>query len=386
MMNLRRLFVILFIAIFASLVFASVQGTIASIGSTGDVLTDIPLGVLERNSIEEGDMLRVELAEVAIVIPFVRRDTDVPVGTPLARASSGFLLLARSSTSFAERYGADVGSSVVISIVSKGSYIGRIGIGELERTDDRADYDSDEAFANFREVAIGNISHGKLFRTSHPALDSSRSSYAGQLTEEARVQSIINLSDSDEDLARAYQINSYYRALGDEGGVVSVFMDESLLLAKTIPDGVSLSSLPDLDESSFAVMSLISDALLSDVIPPRLREGLLFMIEKDPPFLVHCVDGKDRTGLTIALLAAIMDATVDEILDDYAQSFVSFYHVVPGSHVHQEFRDIMADMLTRLNSGIPIDNSNVKNTAMRYLVDQVGLTLEQIGALQNKLR
>jgi hypothetical protein len=386
MMNLRRLFVILFIAIFASLVFASVQGTIASIGSTGDVLTDIPLGVLERNSIEEGDMLRVELAEVAIVIPFVRRDTDVPVGTPLARASSGFLLLARSSTSFAERYGADVGSSVVISIVSKGSYIGRIGIGELERTDDRADYDSDEAFANFREVAIGNISHSKLFRTSHPALDSSRSSYAGQLTEEAGVQSIINLSDSDEDLARAYQINSYYRALGDEGGVVSVFMDESLLLAKTIPDGVSLSSLPDLDESSFAVMSLISDALLSDVIPPRLREGLLFMIEKDPPFLVHCVDGKDRTGLTIALLAAIMDATVDEILDDYAQSFVSFYHVVPGSHVHQEFRDIMADMLTRLNSGIPIDNSNVKNTAMRYLVDQVGLTLEQIGALQNKLR
>ena len=386
MMNVRRLFVILFIAIFASLVFASVQGTIASIGSTGDVLTDIPLGVLERNSIEEGDMLRVELAEVAIVIPFVRRDTDVPVGTPLARASSGFLLLARSSTSFAERYGADVGSSVVISIVSKGSYIGRIGIGELERTDDRADYDSDEAFANFREVAIGNISHSKLFRTSHPALDSSRSSYAGQLTEEAGVQSIINLSDSDEDLARAYQINSYYRALGDEGGVVSVFMDESLLLAKTIPDGVSLSSLPDLDESSFAVMSLISDALLSDVIPPRLREGLLFMIEKDPPFLVHCVDGKDRTGLTIALLAAIMDATVDEILDDYAQSFVSFYHVVPGSHVHQEFRDIMADMLTRLNSGIPIDNSNVKNTAMRYLVDQVGLTLEQIGALQNKLR
>jgi len=386
MMNLRRLFVILFIAIFASLVFASVQGTIASIGSTGDVLTDIPLGVLERNSIEEGDMLRVELAEVAIVIPFVRRDTDVPVGTPLARASSGFLLLARSSTSFAERYGADVGSSVVISIVSKGSYIGRIGIGELERTDDRADYDSDEAFANFREVAIGNISHSKLFRTSHPALDSSRSSYAGQLTEEAGVQSIINLSDSDEDLARAYQINSYYRALGDEGGVVSVFMDESLLLAKTIPDGVSLSSLPDLDESSFAVMSLISDALLSDVIPPRLREGLLFMIEKDPPFLVHCVDGKDRTGLTIALLAAIMDASVDEILDDYAQSFVSFYHVVPGSHVHQEFRDIMADMLTRLNSGIPIDNSNVKNTAMRYLVDQVGLTLEQIGALQNKLR
>lgn len=377
---------ILFIAIFASLVFASVQGTIASIGSTGDVLTDIPLGVLERNSIEEGDMLRVELAEVAIVIPFVRRDTDVPVGTPLARASSGFLLLARSSTSFAERYGADVGSSVVISIVSKGSYIGRIGIGELERTDDRADYDSDEAFANFREVAIGNISHSKLFRTSHPALDSSRSSYAGQLTEEAGVQSIINLSDSDEDLARAYQINSYYRALGDEGGVVSVFMDESLLLAKTIPDGVSLSSLPDLDESSFAVMSLISDALLSDVIPPRLREGLLFMIEKDPPFLVHCVDGKDRTGLTIALLAAIMDASVDEILDDYAQSFVSFYHVVPGSHVHQEFRDIMADMLTRLNSGIPIDNSNVKNTAMRYLVDQVGLTLEQIGALQNKLR
>ena len=386
MMNVRRLFVILFIAIFAGLIFASVQGTIASISSTGDVLTDIPLGVLEKNSIEEGDMLRVELAEVAIVIPFVRRDTDVPVGTPLARASSGFLLLARSSTSFAERYGADVGSSVVISIVSKGSYIGRIGIGELERTDDRADYDSDEAFANFREVAIGNISHSKLFRTSHPALDSSRSSYAGQLTEEAGVQSIINLSDSDEDLARAYEINSYYRALGDEGGVVSVFMDESLLLAKTIPDGVSLSSLPDLDESSFAVMSLISDALLSDVIPPRLREGLLFMIEKDPPFLVHCVDGKDRTGLTIALLAAIMDATVDEILDDYAQSFVSFYHVVPGSHVHQEFRDIMADMLTRLNSGIPIDNSNVKNTAMRYLVDQVGLTLEQIGALQNKLR
>ncbi len=81
---MKKVLLILFLVILATFVLASVHGTITSISTTGHVLTDISLGVLQRNSIEEGDMLSVELTEITLEIPFVRRYADVPLGMFLA--------------------------------------------------------------------------------------------------------------------------------------------------------------------------------------------------------------------------------------------------------------------------------------------------------------
>jgi len=45
---------------------------------------------------------------------------------------------------------------VVIKLKEKGTYKSELEIRHLVRTNNRADYDSDEVFANFREVRLGS--------------------------------------------------------------------------------------------------------------------------------------------------------------------------------------------------------------------------------------
>lgn len=53
----------------------------------------------------------------------------------------------------------------------------------------------------------------------------------------------------------------------------------------------------------------------------KLVEDLRQMIVQDGPYLIHCTEGKDRTGFTCALLEALCGASYDEMLDDYMISY-----------------------------------------------------------------
>jgi len=349
----KKLLLLFLAAVFAVAAFAAVSGAVADIDRFGNVHTDIPQDVVEAAGLEVGDMLQITLPEFTIVAPFVRTYGDVDRGDPLLRIPRETVQLAINYGNFAEVYGLEVGSPVEISLVEKGTYLDELEIRNLVRTYDREDYESDEVFANFREVTIGNIAPGKFYRSTHPAMDNAWGPYSNRLMREAGIRTAINLSDSDEELAKAYDYCDYYRAIGEEGNVINLFM------------GVDL---------------------LSDDFAHKLREGLLFMIEREPPYLIHCVEGKDRAGLTVAILGAIMDATADEVFKDYVKSYENFYHVEPDTPAYAAVKKIIVDIFTDLNSGIPVDDRNIKNIAMRYLVDRVGLTLEEIEALQNALK
>ena len=49
--------------------------------------------------------------------------------------------------------------------------------------------------------------------------------------------------------------------------------------------------------------------------------GLTFLSEQEPPYLVHCTEGKDRAGFTTMVLEALMDASKEEIIADYMTSY-----------------------------------------------------------------
>ena len=341
------------IMVFTVAAIASVSGVVAEIDRFGNVHTDIAEDVVNQAGLEVGDIVLVTLPEATVVSPFVRTYGDVDRGNPLVRITGGRLQLAINYGNYAEVYGLEIGSPVNVEVVEKGAYLDELEIRNLVRTYDREDYESDEVFANFREVTLGDIAPGKLYRSTHPAMDHAWGPYANRLMREAAIETVVNLSDSDEEVAKAFEYCDYYGALGEAGNVINLYM------------GVDL---------------------LSDDFAQKLRDGLLFMIDREPPYLVHCVEGKDRAGLTIALLAAIMDAPAEDVFKDYAKSYENFYNVEPGTPAYAAVQKIITDIFTDLNSGIPVDESNVKNIAMRYLVDRVGLTLDEIRALQEKLR
>ncbi|MEA2066082.1 MAG: SAM hydroxide adenosyltransferase [Thermotogota bacterium] len=340
------------VLVFAAVVLAQVTGTVAEVDKYGNVHTNILETTVEEAGFELGDMLEVRLDGEVIEAPFVTTYGDVDTGNPLVRITGDHVLLAINYGNFSKTYGLEVGDEVEISILVEGAYKKELELRHLVRTDDRDDYKSDAVFANFREVTIGYIKPGTLYRSSHPAIDDPRAPYANELCEEAGINTVINLSDSVEELQTACEISDFYKSLNEKGQVINLNM------------GVDLAS---------------------DKFAHNLREGSLFLINNEPPYLIHCVEGKDRAGITVAILGALMRGTVEEIYEDYAQSYVNYYHVKPGTDAYEAVVGIIEGILENISGGKEITNDNVNTIAFNYLRDKVGLTFDEILKLQEKL-
>jgi len=330
-----------------------VSGKVTDIDKYGNVHTDILESIIQQKEFEIGDIVQVKIGDKTFEAPFATVYGDVDRGKPLIRLTDGHVQLAINYGNFASTYGLKVGDTVTIKLKEKGTYKSELEIRHLVRTNNRADYDSDEVFANFREVRLGNIGSGKLYRSSHPSINDPRAPYASKLMESVGIKTVINLSDSQEELLKNLQYSKYYKSIYDKGDLIALNM------------GVDP---------------------MSDDFAKKLQAGLVFMIQKEPPYLLHCVEGKDRAGIVTALLGAIMDASMEEIYADYVKSYENYYKVQPGTAAYDAVRKIISDLFVEMNGGKPVDDSNVKQVAMKYLTEKVGLTAQQISQLQGKLK
>ncbi len=349
----RKVLLVSLLMLSVIMIFASVSGTVAEVDKYGNVHT----GILEEEFLAEGfelgDMLLITMGEQSVQAPFVTTYGDVDRGNPLVRLSGGHVAMALNYANFAKTYSLEVGSPVSFELVEKGAYLEELEIRNLVRTDVREDYASDAIFANFREVTMGEIDANILYRSCHPSLDDPRAPYASLLVEEAGIKTAINLSDSDEELAEYLAYSDYYESIKEAGNMINLNM------------GVDL---------------------LSDEFAAKLKKALLFMIEKEPPYLIHCVEGKDRAGMTVAILGALMGATVDEIYADYVASYENYYNVEKGTKAYDAVENIIRGIFKSINNGNEITDDNVGYVAISYLKEKAGLTYPQILALQAILR
>lgn len=286
-------------------------------------------------------------------------------GHPLISAYPGFPhidVCVNNGDPLWETAGLKEGDTGTVTLREKGKYLTTQQALAAVYTTDRNDYPSDEAFANFRAMKGGQIAENMVYRSASPCNNEyGRAAYASALAEKAGVQFILDQADSTEEVEGYYTDPSFdmswHKGLFDNGHVAALDMNVNYRSQK------------------FA---------------GKLVEGLRQMIAQDGPYLIHCTEGKDRTGFTCALLEALCGASYDEMLDDYMISYDNYYGINKEKDrarydavVDAKFNDIALCI-----GGQPIDGKldglDYKAGAKKYLLD-AGMTEEEITQLENKL-
>lgn len=343
--------------------------TVNEISKHGNVKLNVTFEEMNAAGIEIGDIITVKAGEKVFELPVGTAYTDVDSGDMICRfdLEDNEVTLAINYGSFAEATGLakkqtikeDPGykwdihvEKIEITLKEKKGYLDEYKARNLTRTDAREDYPdlSDEEFANFREVTVSGLKEKVLYRSStpiEPALG--RNEYAMEATERAGIVTIINLDDS-VDTMKSYATypDSYYSRCA----VVNPEMGY------------------DFESEEFAA---------------KIKECVLFIIENDGPYLVHCKEGKDRTGIFCAILECFAGGSADDVKRDYMITYRNFYGVKPEDAVYSII--LNNNLLKTLSALFKIDSietADLKESAMRYLAS-IGLTDEQTEQLGKKL-
>lgn len=340
---------------------APVVGSVAAIEKYGNLDLDIKPEVLYTAGLELGDVLDVTVNGQSLEIPFCTAYSDVNTGECVVRDNkeSDILVVAINMGNFAGTYGVEEGDIVAFTLAEKAGYLGQYQAHQLERTNERDDYASDEVFANFRAITVGDIAEGVLYRTSSPVNpEIGRAAYADDLIEKAGVKTVVNLADDDEAIQGYFAAEGfdspYYKGLYEAGNVIALNM------------GV------DYKAADFQA---------------KLKTGLEFMIAHEGPYAFHCTEGKDRAGFTAILLEALMGASQKEIVADYMVSYENYYHVEKNSEQYKLISEVAVGMLrdlAGLKKDADLSKVDLQKAAEDYLTG-IGLTADQISALKTNL-
>lgn len=232
---------------------------------------------------------------------------------------------------------------------------------DIHYEDDRSLFESDEVFANFRSVNVTGISDNMLYRSASPCDNQyNRASFVDDLIKEAGVKCILNLSDNKEKLQgyiNAEDFNSaYFLSLYEGGNVIP--------LALNMNYG-------------------------SDEFREKVAKGLIEMLQHDGPYLVHCTEGKDRTGFVCMLLEALCGACYQEIVDDYMITYDNYYNITKSDDAerYDVIVENVLDPMVRSMIGdekADLSSADLAQAAQRLLLD-AGMTESQIEELKAKL-
>ncbi len=195
--------------------------------------------------------------------------------------------------------GLDGHCTASVTLNEKGKYLDVQNARDIHYYDERERYPSDAVFANFRNIFPGNIKEGVLYRSASPCDNQhNRAPYVDALIKEAGVNCILNLSDNDAKIEK-------YMAKEDFN---SPYFKSLYEADKVIPLAMAMN-------------------FTADDFRQKIALGFTKMSEMEGPYLVHCTEGKDRTGFICMLLEALCGASYQEIVDDYMLTYDNYYEI-----------------------------------------------------------
>lgn len=342
----------------------STSGLVTEVSKYGNITIDLYTQNLLNSGFEYGDMLKIKIGSLELEAPFVTDYSDVDNGSLVVRAPNGIgtsnIIVAINMGNFAETHEVSEGDVVEFQLLEKGAYLAEWEIRQLERTNDRDDYDSDLVFANFRNVSTGDLAEGVYYRSSSPINNEiGRAAYVDALIKEAGIATVVNLADSEEEIKSYLEdedfASPYYKELYEANKVILLNM------------GV------DFKADDFKV---------------KLKSGLEFLASNQGPFLVHCNEGKDRAGFVAGLLEALTGSSLEEIKEDYMETYINYYHIEKGSEQYNSIAEsnILESLryIAGLEKGASLEGVDLVKASEDYLLS-IGLDKEQIEAIKTIL-
>lgn len=355
-----------------------INGTVAGISRLGGIVPSFSVAEFFEAGFEYGDLVTVYLGNDGIfTVPFVTNYTDAGcLGLVLVdyRASHRGLALALSNDTLADIISCNKGENFTVVLREKGGYLADYKEVGTIYSDNREEFASDEEFANFRMITTTGMAPNLMYRSSNPFNDKrnkARRATAAKLCRRVGIKTEIDLGDDLEDLI---EIMAKPELAQDYCGQLY-------------------------EQDQVALLRLTGGAFAGDGAN-RVARAFRFILKKEGPFVIHCDEGKDRAGFVCMLLEALAGATLEDIRRDYMQTFCNYYHLQPGTEKYLRIQQMnvdrllyiiahphqIANMLSLNWEMIDVKGVNPQLVAISYCWKVLKLSIEEIKALQAKLR
>jgi len=214
-------------------------------------------------------------------------------------------------------------------------------------------YIPDEEHTGFMEIKAGNIAAGILYRSSSPLKGGDLKKAKGALAVKAGIKCVINLDDDCSVIEYLSKDAPWYHKLVVEKNVICLPM-------------------------TFDISGVASNER-------KIKAALQFIIAHKGPYLIHCFAGVDRTGFVAALVEALMGASLKEICKEYLSAFPHDYSDSYRIEYYRKMKNLLGQ-LKKMARGENITGINIQNAAERYLLNNIGLSQDEIAKLKNILR
>jgi len=360
----------------------SIETGIESINKYGSITLTIGPESMKELGYEPADIISVSIGDAEMEMPVGTSYTDADSGEPICcfkRSNSkgkDVVVLAINYGNMAETLGIaemheidvdpgfewvflnglDESVPVYISMTEKQGYADEYAMHQVgnTRTNEREDYAylSDAEFANFRAIETTGMGRNTLYRSSSPidpALE--RNDEADNALRDAGIRTVMNMADSEQSMKR----------FADFG-----------LAAYSQCDIIALD------------MSMNYD---SDDFRKDMADGFRYIASHEGPYLIHCVEGKDRTGYAAAILECLMGAGADEVVEDYMITYYNFYGIEAGTDQYRQIAASNIEALLARAFGIKSiydDGVDLRSCSEAFL-KEIGMNDDEIASLRESL-
>lgn len=360
--------------------YPQIEAGIAEISKYGNIVLTIDPDAMKEQGYEPADIITIRIGEKEMDMPVGTAYTDVDSGEPVCcykfsssrnreetvlSVNSGNLIETMNVAKIVKvpeapgfkvewSEGMDENTTVYLNMKEKQGFAEEYAMHQLGavRTNKREDYGhlSDAEYANFRMVRTSGMGTGILYRSSSPVNPAyKRNEQADQAMLDAQIRTVMNMADSEGQMKAYSEYALTYYAGCD---IIPLNM------------GMNVSS---------------------EEFREKLAEGFRFIASHEGPYLIHCNEGKDRTGFALGVLECLMGADKEEITEDYMLTFYNFYGMEAGTEQYQNTAN--SNLLRSLAGAFhteSLDGADLAKSAEAYL-EEIGMTADEIKTLKEKL-